>query len=120
MLALPPVPQLQSNQRSEVLIVTIQLMHPCAEHFLILETISLFFCSHLTVGNIAPVQQSPPSFYYFSGRRTFQKVTSLRFSRTQNESVLQSGHFMETTHFLLRRQLDGMHHHKSSRGRMVS
>lgn len=118
MLALPSVPELQSNQRSEVLIVTIQLMHPYAEHFLIFGNY-FFFCSYVTVGNIAPVQQSPPSFYYFSGRRTFQKVTSLHFSRTQNESILQSGHFMETTHFLLRRQLNGMHRHKSSRRRMV-
>ena len=44
-LALPPFPELQSNQRSGVLIVTIQLMHPCAEHFLILETIFFFLLS---------------------------------------------------------------------------
>ena len=33
MLAFPPAPKLQSNQRSFVLIVTIQLMHPCADTF---------------------------------------------------------------------------------------
>jgi hypothetical protein len=65
-LALPAVPELQSNQRSGVLIVTIQLMHPCAEHFLILETI-FFFCSNVTVGNIAPVQQSPPFITFLAG-----------------------------------------------------